>query len=114
MMTLKQIESRTKFYKDGEASRVDVFEISHYTVAIYTTMVNMKETYKNITVTADSNELYFPDINYDNHYFEKDQKPEFKIQTTAYGALEAEAIKKVIAGYEEALEVVKVLTEKFC
>ena len=37
----------------------------------------------------------------------------FEIQTTSYGALNAEAIQKVIAGYNEALEVVEILTKEF-
>lgn len=37
----------------------------------------------------------------------------FEIQTTAYGTLTAEEIKKVIAGYNEALEVVAILTAEF-
>lgn len=37
----------------------------------------------------------------------------FEIQTTAYGSLNSDDIRKVIAGYNEALEVVEVLTKEF-
>ncbi len=37
----------------------------------------------------------------------------FDIQTTSYGALSTEEIKKVISGYNEALEVVAILTKEF-
>lgn len=37
----------------------------------------------------------------------------FEIQTTSYGALSVEEIQKVVAGYNEALKVVAVLTKEF-
>lgn len=37
----------------------------------------------------------------------------FDIQTTSYGALSADEIQKMIEGYNEAIEVVSVLTKRF-
>lgn len=38
---------------------------------------------------------------------------EFKIETVTYGSLSPDELKKVIAGYEHALEVVEVLNNEF-
>ena len=38
----------------------------------------------------------------------------FEIQTTAYGPKSAEEIEKIIAGYQEAVEVVRILNKEFC
>ena len=37
----------------------------------------------------------------------------FEIQTTSYGSLSAEETKKMIAGLNEAIEVVEILTKEF-
>lgn len=63
-----------------------------------------------IDITPDEKK-YLPkiysDINWDS------EKWEFKIQTTAYGALKPEEINEVINGYQEAQEVVKELEKIF-
>lgn len=54
-----------------------------------------------------------PEINYEDGLWTK-EKSCFKIQTCAYGAMGVAEIEKVVAGYQEAMEVVKVLTMNFC
>ena len=105
-LTLELVDHRIKFADDVRA--LDIFKIGSYTVNRVTVHEGGKLVWSNVTVFSKSD--YAPEIRYDDW----SDKKQFKIQTTAYGALDAEEIKKVIAGYEEALEVVKVLTEKFC
>lgn len=38
---------------------------------------------------------------------------DFRIQTTSYGTLKVEDTKRFIEAYKEAIEVVKILTDKF-
>ena len=56
---------------------------------------------------------YIPEIYYNDGIF-SDEKPGFKIQTTAYGAKNIDEIKKIMAGYQEAIEAVEILTKNFC
>lgn len=55
---------------------------------------------------------FLPDI-YAEDKNEDGNITEFKIQTTSYGALSSEDTKRFIEAYEEALEVVEILTDKF-
>lgn len=54
------------------------------------------------------NENYMPKIYYNDDWF-GEKKPHFTIQTTSYGDMKPEEIRKVIAGYQEAIEVVSIL-----
>lgn len=56
-------------------------------------------------------ENYLPQI-----YFEERFGCErfFSIMTTSYGSLKTEEIKKVIEGYQEAVEAVEILEKEFC
>ena len=68
---------------------------------------------RQIRIRKDFREEYMPDI---YHYWRTfgEEIEEFKIQTTSYGTLKPDEIKKVIAGYEEALAITEILTEAFC
>lgn len=115
MMELRQVESGTKFYEGGEVRRFDRFEIGGYTVNKLTVMNNAegKVEYTSISVCPDMEERYLPEIRYEDGFWTT-EKPKFTIQTTAYGALDSAEIHKVVAGYQQALQVVEVLTKNFC
>lgn len=55
-------------------------------------------------------EIYFYDL---ETMFSKDATPYFKIATTSYGSMTTDEVKKMIASYQEAVEVVEALTDKF-
>lgn len=55
---------------------------------------------------------YLPEIYFDDGFYGEDKKW-FEIQTTSYGALTPDKIKEVVAGYEQALEAVAILTKEF-
>lgn len=55
---------------------------------------------------------YLPEIYWEGEPLSKEDR--FVINTTSYGALGVEEIEKVIDGYQEAVEVVKILTKNFC
>lgn len=63
-----------------------------------------------IDITPDEKK-YLPKIYSDMNW--DSEEWEFKIQTTAYGALKPEEINEVINGYQEAQEVVKELEKMF-
>lgn len=60
-----------------------------------------------------SNNRYLPPVSYDSGFF-SGGTPKFEIQTIAYGALGVDEIRKVMAGYQEAVELVELLTKSFC
>ncbi len=110
-MTLHQIESKTKFTEDGILRR-DEFEIGSYKVVRITHYdASQKPVYKSFSVI--SNDEYAPEIYYNDGCWEK-CKSTFEIQTAAYGAKSPDEIKKIIRGYEEAVEVAEILIMNFC
>lgn len=74
---------------------------------------NGSNPYESIFIAKNWELRYLPDIYFHNLFYKKDDEKTFTIQTTSYGSLNAEEIQKVVEGYQEALEVVKVLTESF-
>lgn len=111
-MELNFTKHMEKKYEDGELRTRDEYEIGHYKVAWVKCFYaeDGSENYENIQVfTADE---YMPEIDYHDNFWSK-EKPEFKIQTCAYGSKGVDEIEKIISGYQEAVEVVKKLTERF-
>ena len=115
-MELRQVDYKSKV-EDGKLYSSTCFGVSeHYTLEVYTIHRDGKEIYKRIGVEVsyeDRTENYIPEIYYQDDFYGK-SKPRFEIQTTAYGTKSPEEIQKVIAGYQEAVEVVELLTKHFC
>ena len=115
-MTLNCVDHKEK-REDGKFLQRDEFTLGdHYRVIRLTTtyeesipMHKKGFTITNFSVRKDDE--YIPEIVY--HIFGK-EKPEFKVQTCAYGAQRADVIEKIIAGYQEALEAVSILKLNFC
>ena len=77
-----------------------------YTLGKYEVDVTTFESgYASIKVSKDWKEEYLPEI------YERNNG--FAIQTTSYGSLQTEELKKVIAGYEYAMEAVEILNREF-
>lgn len=75
-----------------------------------------EDTYiEDFYIVPDQRKEYLPDIAYSLVDIGEDGKKtkDFKIQTTAYGSLSPTEIKKVIKGYQEAIEVVGALKSRF-
>ena len=81
-------------------------ELIEYASGIKIETISVDISYK------EQHDNYMPEIYYERRFGEN--KGHFEIQTTSYGSLIPEDIKKVIDGYKEALEVVRVLTKEFC
>lgn len=96
---------------NGVICKRDEFELGNYHVVRTTRTTATNVITKDYNVWSDKN--YMPTIEYDEGWW-KDEKPSFKIQTTAYGALDIETIKEVVNGYNEAIEAVEILTMNFC
>lgn len=100
-MELKLTETR----KFGDKV-LERHEIARYTVRVFT----HESGYKSIDVRKDRDD-YLPDI-----YCRDDLEGNaiaFEVQTTSYGSLPADEIRKVIAGLEEAAQVAEILTAEF-
>lgn len=115
-MTLCTISHKEKIV-DGKKYERDEFTLGqHYSVVRNITRYPDGDKLTRISVELsyeDRHNNYFPEIYYEDDFF-GEEKPRFEIQTTAYGAMNPEEIKKVIAGYQEALEAVEILTKNFC
>lgn len=112
MMSLVKVDSKFEV-AEGKTYRGDYFKLGQYEVEKYTVTYENGSFYKRISVTKDWNNRFLPDIYYSEDIFGR-RDPKFTIETTAYGALKPEEIKKVIEGYQEALEAVEILTANFC
>ena len=115
-MTLCTIDHKEKV-ENGKKYERDEFTLGkHYTVVRNITRFENGERYIRFYVNLsfeDRHNNYFPEIYYEDGVF-GEAKPEFKIQTAGYGAMNPEEIQKIIAGYQEAIEAVEILTKNFC
>lgn len=100
-MELKLVEA---FEVDGR--KVDRYEIGNYKVKALTYSWGCR-----VEVGSLSRERYLPDI-----YSRTDDEGKiirFEVQTTSYGALPVDEVKKVVDRLNEAIEVVEILTKAF-
>lgn len=116
-MTLKQVDYKTKEENGNKYEGTTYTLGENYMVERYHTTYSNGNTYLIIYVKyanyEEARNNYLPEIHYRDDFFGKTE-PRFEIQTTSYGALNPEEIKKVIAGYQEALEAAEILTKAFC
>lgn len=111
-MKLELLSHSMQMNKKGVAT-MDDFKVGRYFVRRTISPMSDGEVWTRIQVQGDRDAEYLPPIQYDDDVWSDNPNPRFEIQTTAYGAKGVEDIEKVIAGYQEALEVVNLLTEKF-
>ena len=113
-MILNQVDYRTK-EENGKKYTASEYILGDdlYEVVKYSTKYSDGTFYSRISVSRNREHEYLPDIYFEDGVFGNNKK-EFKIQTTAYGALAPDEILKVIDGYNTALEAVKILTKNFC
>ena len=116
-MTLKQVDYKTK-EENGNKYEATTYTLGeNYMVEKYIRTYDSGATITDIQVGykdwRKARENYLPEIHYLEDFFGKTE-PRIEIQTTSYGALNPEEIKKVIAGYQEALEAAEILTKEFC
>lgn len=107
-----------KFIRHNEACKGNVkyqrdsYAIGNYNVARDTKTYENGRTYEQFEISANCEKRFIPTIYFHQSFFDGEEK-EFKIQTTSYGSLSPAEIQEVIDGYQEALEVVKTLTNEF-
>lgn len=91
---------------EKEGRTLEVYEIGRYTVRVAT----YESGFRNITVRNERDD-YLPEI-----YCRDDIEGRvlgFDVQTTSYGAISPDEIRKVIAGLEEATKVAEFLNMEF-
>lgn len=101
------MELKLSAEKSIDGRKVEIYEIGKYTVRklIYS------DGFSSIDIGRKERADYLPEI-----YCRDDIEGnilDFEIQTTSYGSLSAEETQKMIAGLEEAVEVVNILTDNF-
>lgn len=111
-MELKFIEHKEALKENAKYER-DIYEIGNYRVIRDLSIYESGRVHESFDVSANREKEYLPDIYFDSNIFDNNCKKEFKIQTTAYGALSTTKILQVVNGYDEALEIVNILTNKF-
>lgn len=118
-MEIVKINERTREdITEGRKYVLTEYTIGNYKVEHLVTCFNGNvEPSININVSLnweDHHENYLPEIYFNDMWFKpKKDRYYFSIQTTSYGSFRPDDIKKIIAGYQQAVEVVEVLTEKF-
>ena len=106
MATLTLVKEKRE-ERDQNFALYQLYEIGDYKVSVATYTFKNCDSFKSITVTQNNDVEFLPHI-----YFEREPGEDygkFKIQTTSYGAMDVEQIKKIIKGYEEALMIVDAL-----
>ena len=94
-----------------EAFEIEDRKVARYEIGNYQVKALTYSWGDRVEVRGTNKERYLPDI-----YCRTDDEGEivgFEVQTTSYGALPADEIKKVIDGLNEAIEVVDILTKEF-
>lgn len=110
-MELKFI-GHNEVFKSNVKYQRDSYTIGNYNVARDTKTYEDGKTYEQFEISANCEKRFIPTIYFHQSFFDGEEK-EFKIQTTSYGSLSPAEIQEVINGYQEALEVVNILTDKF-
>ena len=91
----------------GEGRTLMGYELGSYEVSVIT----YDSGWQNIYIKTNRSNRYQPEI-----YPRDDMEGNvigFDIQTTSYGALQPDQIRKVIEGMEEAIQAVEILTKEF-
>lgn len=110
MLKLVLVEEKEIIDKKGVHCERKVYDIGNYKVTVDWEDGKIDD----ILAREDWRAEYVPEISLrGNRCWDDNKKLRFEIQTVAYGAKEVEDIQKVIKGYEEALEVVEILTKEF-
>ena len=100
-MKMKLIDTIKK-----EGRTAEIYEIGRYTVKV----VTYEGGFKHISVRTERDD-YLPEI-----YCRDDIEGRvfgFEVQTTSYGAISPDEIRKVVAGLEEAAKVAEFLNMEF-
>lgn len=91
----------------GNERTLKCYELGSYEVSVIT----YDSGWQTISITPDREKRYLPEI-----YARDDLDGNvlgFHIQTTSYGAVKADQIRKVIEGLEEAVQAAEILTKEF-
>lgn len=91
----------------GTDRTLKCYELGSYEVSVLT----YDNGWQSISIRTDRSNRYQPEI-----YPRDDMEGNvigFDIQTTSYGALQADQIRKVIEGLEEAIQAAEILTKEF-
>lgn len=101
-MELKLLTTKEK----SNGSIINIYQIGNYKIVEES---NSNYNFISVRVDKDASE-YIPEIYTRDEDF---KVVSFAIQTTSYGSLLVDEIEEVIKGFNEAVEVVKILTDKF-
>lgn len=110
-MELKLIE-HNEACENSVKYQSDCYTIGNYKIIKDTTIYKNGKTFEQFDINKNCEKRFIPTICFYESLFDGEKK-EFKIQTTSYGSLYPAEIQEVIDGYQEALEVVNILTDKF-
>lgn len=94
-----------------EAFEIEDRKVARYEIGSYQVKALTYSWGDRVEVRGTNKERYLPEI-----YCRTDDEGEilgFEVQTTSYGALPVDEIKKVVDGLNEAIAVVEILTDRF-
>lgn len=97
---------------NGTSYTRNTYMVGRYEVCVDDAVYSDGRTRRSISVTEPYEDgCYLPKIYYTESVF-GDKAPDFTVQTTSYGALNADEFQKFIADQNEALEVVATLKKE--
>lgn len=108
-MKFNLIEQKIVEKEDGMVVTRRTYEVGHYIVQ-QIVRANEQGDYTYYDVNQNENEdySYLPNIYYHDT---SEGQSEFRIGTASYGSQNTDTIKKIIDGYNQAVEVVTLLTD---
>mgnify|MGYP003500884519 CR=1 FL=1 len=108
MMNLVLVEEKEMVDEYGVHCERKEYEIGNYKVTVDWEDGKLDD----IFVREDFNVEYVAEISLKGRH-SWNGPLRFEIQTAAYGSKEVDDIQKIIKGYQQAIEVVEILTKKF-
>lgn len=115
-MKLEMVSKREKEHEDGRHSVRTDYGIAGYCVTVFETTYPDGSRRVAVDCTAisslDGKRTYLPEIYYRDSWY-GEAVSYFEIQTTSYGALNAEEFGRFLQAHQTALAVVEILNREF-
>lgn len=113
-MELVKVSDKTKIdISTGSVYETTFYELGGYEVEHRVKTRDGEVVRDRVIVERDWTRKYLPQIDFDENYYGTGHRV-FTARTMGFGELDADEIREAIAGMQEALEAVEILTKQFC
>lgn len=113
-MELVKVNEKTKIdVRTGTIYECTCYELGQYEVDHKVKTRDGEVISDRVEVCRDWTRKFLPQIDFEEDYYGTGHRV-FTVRTSGFTELEAEDIREAIAGLQEALEAVEILTKQFC